>query len=519
MKRQPNILFLMSDQQRWDALGCVNPLVKTPNLDALARQGIRFSEAVCNVPMCVASRYSMMLGLYGSQCGLRHNTQICPDDASLPLPVLPQHLHTLGYQTAGFGKTHWYLGSRMASGIRTQTSTRGFEVRAIAKGADPEEDEPGARIMEADDPHSWAIYKKETSPYGPGQENVNGYSGGTSALDADHHPEGWVTRQALRFLEEERDPERPLFLYLSFNPPHAGLNVPPGYEDLYRIEDIPDRPLPPWLDYPNDHDQANRYTNAWKSSWEGETVQGTQELVRFGVLASHWMEKSPLERRRTTLRYYALCSFIDDLYGRVLRKLDAMGELENTLVLFTADHGDMLGDRLHRFSKYCLYEGSVRVPLILAGKGVPPERQGTVDGRAAELVDVLPTLVQAAGGQVDVRLPGCSLLGPPCRLGTFTELHGSGYEKVQNAPAYLWRTPQWKLILYLPGNLPGAMAHIDQVRGELYHLQEDPNEWNNLYEVPAYFVKREELTRQLLMHLACAWGSFPGQAMRASLTP
>lgn len=517
MNRAPNILFLMSDQQRWDALGCVNPVVKTPNLDELARHGIRFSEAVCNVPMCVPSRYSMMSGLYGSQCGIHHNTQICPDDASLPAPVLPQRLQALGYQTAGFGKTHWYLGSRIKSGIPIKTSRRGFEVRAIPKGADPEEDEPGALMLEADDPETWKIYKQEVSTFGSGQENVHGYTGSTSALDADHYPDGWLTRQALRFLEQERDPDRPLFLFLSFSPPHAGLNVPPGYEDLYRIEDIPDRPLPPWLDTPADHDPANRHPAAVKKAREGGVPTNTQDLVRFGILAEQWQEKSPLERRRTTLRYYALCSFIDDLYGRVLRKLREQGELENTLVLFTSDHGEMLGDRRHRFSKYCLFDGSVRVPLVLSGKGVPVERQGNVDPRPAELVDVLPTLVSAAGGKVDPRLPGRSLLDPPCRLGTFTEIHGSGYEQVQHAPAYLWRTPQWKLILYLTGDLPGAMARVDQVRGELYHLEEDPNEWTNLYGEPAYLAKREELTCQLLMHLACAWAAYPGQAMRARL--
>jgi arylsulfatase A-like enzyme len=118
---------------------------------------------------------------------------------------------------------------------------------------------------------------------------------------------------------------------------------------------------------------------------------------------------------------------------------------------------------------------------------------------------------------VDARLPGRSLLDPPCRVGTFTELHGSGYELVQRAPAYMWRTSEWKLILYLPGDLPGAMVHLNQVRGELYHLAEDPHEWNNLYDAPEYLGMRDEMTRQLLMHLACAWAAYPGQAMRARL--
>ncbi|MDQ3362824.1 MAG: sulfatase-like hydrolase/transferase, partial [Actinomycetota bacterium] len=108
--RGPNILFLMTDQHRFDALGSVNPVVRTPNLDRLASRGVRFTQAVCNAPMCVPSRYSMMTGLYPSQVGVRHNTQMIPTDEDLPAPVLAQRLLDSGYQTAGFGKTHWYMG-------------------------------------------------------------------------------------------------------------------------------------------------------------------------------------------------------------------------------------------------------------------------------------------------------------------------------------------------------------------------------------------------------------------------
>lgn len=103
-EKLPNILFLMSDQHRWDPLGCVNPVVQTPHLDGLARRGIRFSQAVCNALMGVPSRYSLMLGLYPSQCGVRHNTQTIPEDRFLPAPMLPQLLAARGYQTVGLGK-------------------------------------------------------------------------------------------------------------------------------------------------------------------------------------------------------------------------------------------------------------------------------------------------------------------------------------------------------------------------------------------------------------------------------
>lgn len=506
MKKRPNIIFLMSDQHRWDALGCINPLVKTPNLDALASSGIIFREAVCNVPMCVPSRYSMMLGLYGSQCGVRHNTQFIPVDEKLPLPMLPQRLLELGYQTAGFGKTHWYLGERyQPEDVKVKTSRRGFEVKAQARPLDPSIMQPGALNMQEDSPEAFAKLAGETRPFGGGGENIHGFKGITSGVPGDEHREGWLTGKCLDFLDSGRDSSRPLFLYLSFDFPHAGFNVPEGYEKLYDINEIPDRKIPPWKDnIPEEHSRPDM------------RIEG-------------WSELSSEERRLSILRYYALCSYIDGMFGKVLSKLKAMGELENSLIIFTSDHGEMLGDRCGQFKKYCLYDGSVRVPLILAGSVIPRGKTGTVDERPAELVDILPTFVESAGGGSLSSLPGRSLLKAPCRIGAFAEMHGTGYETmepisgknwregtpVQAAPTYMWRTKEWKLILHIPGNINDAMNRINETRGELYNLKADPGEWTNLYGETDYFGIRESMTRQLLMHLACVWARYPWQPARA----
>ncbi len=175
-EKLPNIIFLMTDQQRFDALGCANRLVKTPNLDSLAARGIRFSQAVCQAPMCVPSRYSMMLGLYPSQSGLRHNCQICPSDDELPLPVLPQRLQKLGYQTAGFGKTHWYAEIGLGKD-ELKPSTRGFEVRAHRESSESVHYEPGMVCMDRDKPQAFVKLQAETAEYGNGEENELGYIG------------------------------------------------------------------------------------------------------------------------------------------------------------------------------------------------------------------------------------------------------------------------------------------------------------------------------------------------------
>jgi arylsulfatase A-like enzyme len=486
-KKRPNILFLMTDQQRWDALGCVNPLVQTPNLDALAARGVRFSQAICSAPMCIPSRYSLMLGLYPSQSGVRHNTNMCPTDDDLPLPVLAQRLGDAGYQTAGVGKVHWYVGNSIAPDIPTEPSNRGFEFRAQARGYASGEVEPGSRVFEDEFPEAFARLQKETAPFGGGGEGILGYTGLTSEVPPDQHLEGWLTHQAIDFLENQRDPTRPFFLYLSYDFPHPGFNVPQGYEERYNLADIPERPKPPWDEHHAGHSVFTRFPEEWE-------------------------HKTPEERRQTTLRYYALCTYVDDLFGQVLNKMDETGELENTFIIFLSDHGEMLGDRYHRFSKYSFYEGSVRVPLILSGAGVPVDVQDTVDDRPAELVDVLPTVLQVAGEQVPTFLPGYNLLGDARRRGGFSEMHGGGYEPVQQAPAYMWRTKDWKLILHLPGAAVDADLRLDQVRGELYDLQSDPHEWSNRYKDPDCLPIRESLTRDLFLHLASIWGKFPIQA-------
>ena len=487
--QRPNILLLMTDQQRWGALGCVDPVLRTPNLDAVAARGIRYSESVCNAPICVPSRYSMMTGLYASQVGSRHNGQFCPEDDDLPLPVLPQRLHDAGYQTAGFGKTHWYP-SHMIEGAY-EGSRRGFEIRGIAGWSDERSvcgREVGARYQDQDEAE-WVIRRKEeTRPFGLGGESKEGYAGVTSSVPAEHHREGWLTRQALNFVDRERDSKRPWFLYLSFDFPHPAFTVPPGYEERYDIEmiEVPEVP---------------------------EGILKGHGWPRF---EGRWPALTPYQQRLSRLRYYAICTYVDELFGRILRRVDEIGARDNTYVIFTSDHGEMLGDR-GRVSKYCLYEGSVRVPLVLAGPGLP---KGTVDDRPAELVDVLPTILDVVGLEIPPELPGGSLLVPSVRIGQFCELHAVGSDRVEEAPAYMWRRDGWKLILYLPDTIHGAALRVAETAGELYDLRSDPLEMHDLYGEPEHLVRREQMTRELLMHLAVAWTKCPWQfAPRAKLRP
>jgi len=459
---RPNIIFLMDDQHRCDAIGKIDPGVKTPTLDRLAADGILFDQAVCQAPMCVPSRNSMMLGLYPHQIGVLSNAGGLTDD-QLPCDPLPELLRQAGYQTAGFGKTHWGC---------TNISTRGFEIRYSA--TDPE---LGAILMSRDNPQGLQRYSEETKDYGDGEENIAGYLGRTSQVPEADHRDGWALNKCLDFLDRGVDPHRPLFLYLSFLKPHAGLNVPPGFENRYRLDDMPVPEQPALEKISPNHATGTNREKMYADFWSHATKQQWQQMI---------------------LRYRANCSWTDDMFGRVLAKLRAKGLLKNCLIVYVADHGEMLGERYYRFNKYCLYEHSVRVPLILSGTAIPGDQKGTWDHRPAELVDVLPTILAAAKIPVPGTKPGENLLAPSQRQAGFCQFS----DQPENV-SFMWRTSTRKLILTFPQSAiaNGTVQMADVKAGELYDLKTDAREWNNLYAQSDWQDERNRLCRELLAHL------------------
>ncbi|MHB8901033.1 MAG: sulfatase family protein [Thermoguttaceae bacterium] len=459
--QRPNIIFLMDDQHRCDTLGKLDPTIHTPALDRLAEDGILFDQAVCQAPMCIPSRYSMMLGLYPTQVGVLSNAPAL-DDAHLPCEPLPELLRKAGYQTAGFGKTHW----------AAKTSTRGFEVRYAS--TDPEE---GAIQMSKDNPEGLRRYSDETKPTGAGGENNVGYLGFTSKVPEADHRDGWALGRCLEFLDNGRDSKRPLFLYFSCLAPHAPHNVPPGFEDLYDLAAMPVPEQPP------------------QELVEPCHATGTN---REAMYREFWSKATPAQWQQMILRYRANCSWVDSLFGRILDRLQKNGELQNCLVVYVSDHGDMLGERYYRFNKYCLFDPSVRVPVILAGTAVPNDRKGTVDHRPAELVDVLPTILQAAGLPRPAGKPGEDLLGPGFRKAAFCEFN--------DQPAkisFMWRTADCKLILTFPKTClkTRAVTWQDVAAGEFYDLRQDPREWTNRYADTDCRPERDRMGDQLIRHL------------------
>ncbi|WP_187271141.1 sulfatase family protein [Neolewinella aurantiaca] len=459
---RPNVIFIMDDQHRWDAIGKVNPQVITPTLDGMIDDGISFNQAVCQAPMCVPSRNSIMFGMYPSQTGVFRNSGGVKDDA-MPGKPMPQYFKDAGYETAGFGKTHWG---------KHRTNTRGFETRFTS-----EIPETGGITMAQVDSAAKARYDAEIKPMGPGEENNIGYLGFTSQLPEGDHRDGWINEQAIRYIRQRED-ERPLFFYLSYMKPHAGHNPPAGYEEKYDLDEITYAVQPPWVaDYSPHSSGVNR-----REMYEG-----------------FWKNAGSEEWKLMTMRYYANITWIDDMLGRTLRELGEKGILNNAIIVYTADHGEMLGEHYYRFNKYCLYEASVRVPLIITGSALPENlKRGSTDNRPVDLVDVLPTLLAAAGVEPSTELPGFNLLDAPKREGNFSALH----ERPGEA-AFMWRTATNKLILVFNRKAdPHEYTTSDIIAGEFYDLEADPLEWNDLYEETAISELRAQFQKKIMEKLA-----------------
>ncbi len=459
---RPNVIFIMDDQHRWDALGKVNPQVLTPTLDSLAENGVYYSQAVCQAPMCVPSRNSIMFGLYPNQTGVFRNSGGIPDSL-MPAKTMAQYFLEAGYETAGFGKTHWG---------KYRTSTRGFETRYVS-----EIEEEGAISMASIDPEAKARYDTEIGPMGAGEENNLGYLGFTSKLPEEDHRDGWVTKKAIEYIDKRED-ERPLFFYLSYMKPHAGHNVPEGYEELYDVENIEYAEQPPWKEDRSVHAKGVNRRELYEHYWKNATEE-------------QW--------KLMTMRYYANVTWIDHMMGRTLHALRKKGLLDNAIVVYTSDHGEMLGEQYYRFNKYNLYDGSVRVPMILTGSALSKKIEiNTVNDIPVENVDIMPTLLEMTGIDPGIELPGQNLLGTKKRNGTFSALHERDGEA-----AFMWRNKDYKLILVFKRKQSVKEYNQNElIAGEFYDLTNDPNEWHNLYGKKELRDKQQQFTVNLLEHLS-----------------
>jgi arylsulfatase len=360
---RPNILFLMADQYRADCVGAGgNRVIQTPNLDRLAREGVLFRNAYSSTPTCTPARTALLTGLSPWRHGMLGMTGM-----ALRYPVeMPRAMAETGYHAAGIGKMHY----------RPHRNAHGFHSLLL--------DESG-RAQTPDfrsDYRSW--FWSEAPGLDPDATGIgwNDHRARTYVLPERLHPTWWTAATAARFLETYRRPE-PFFLKVSFARPHSPYDPPERFMRRYETADLPAAQVGKW---------AARYAPRSSDAddlWHGDL--GARQV------------------RHSRQGYYGSASFVDEQIGRIVEALERRGWLENTLILFTADHGDMTGDH-HLWRKSYAYEASARIPMILRWpKGLVTAQRGRVLEQPVEIRDVFPTFLDAAGAERD-GLDGRSLL-------------------------------------------------------------------------------------------------------------
>ncbi len=457
--RRPNILILYTDQQRWDALGVNgNAEIMTPHLDALAASGATFTRHFVQNPVCMPSRVSMLSGRYPSSLGITRMGVPVPQD----LLTLPKIVKPYGYRTANIGKLHFLPHANRDH--RSPHPDYGFDHLEISDEPGVYEDAYRAWVRQrapeqmdgisAGIPPATRIWRKTMGiddgvVHRGDPEGRFDFDGGIPfAADDGLTHSAFVAEQTIEFIR--RWANQPFMCIAGFYSPHAPWMTPQKYLDLYDPARLTALAFPPEIDRQRSHEPGQRFSD----DHLGRAKQG----------------------------YYAMISEVDDYVGKILAALDAAGQRENTIVLFTSDHGEWLGEHLKFGKGYPAADAVSRVPLIVsAPNGAPGQRVDDI----VEAVDILPTLLSLAGIQVPPTLQGSS-------LGDVV-MTGAGAPK----EAALTEGDGWKC---LRNRDYRYLIHSDGSEC-LWHIETDPGEYVDLADDPAHQSALARCRRQLLERL------------------
>lgn len=474
--KKPNILLITSDQHHFSALGAVNPKIKTPALDRLCREGVRFDRAYCPNPTCTPTRASIITGMWPSQHGAWSlGTKLFED-----VPTVGTALAGDGYYTGLVGKAHFQpLASKPGmESIEAQPTLRdlefwrnfqgpwyGFEHVETARMHCCEAHAGGhyALWMEEKGLTNWRDYFEDFPPNEAKRKAL--LDNRSWSLPEEYHYSAWTGDRTIAQMQEAVNEDKPFFIWSSFHDPHPPYLVPEPWASMYNPDD-----MEPGRMIPGEHDRNpmhfRKAQEADRSYWE-EATRG-EGAVHGGH--SHLHDEQELKKNIAT--YYGMTSLMDKHIGRILDELDRLGLAEDTIVVFSTDHGHFLGQHGLVAKAIHHYEDLIRIPYIVRwpGKAAP----GTVSDSFQNLVDLAPSFLNAAGLEIPGAMTGVSQLenwqgGPEARPFSIVENH-HGNRKF-HLRTYL--NKRYKITVYRNGD-----------EGELFDLQDDPGELRNLWDDP-----------------------------------
>ncbi|MXY99607.1 sulfatase-like hydrolase/transferase [Candidatus Poribacteria bacterium] len=411
MAQKPNILFLMSDEHSPHAIGCEgNPIVQTPNLDQLAASGTYFESAYCQVPLCTPSRMCMLTGKHAHRCSAWNNGSILfPEHLTMPA-----HFAQHGYATALVGKMH-FGGKEQHNGFQSRPYG---DLRGNA-GHQTDPLNPPSRIR--------------------GRTRLAGVTEIPSSL----LQERVINGETLEYLRSQPE-DQPWFLLASYSRPHFPLTAPKRLLDKYWPDNV-DMPNIP----PGHLEQTHRFAKGLRDNFN------TQDIP-------------PEETRKARAAYYACCEFLDETLGDLLTLLERDGFLDNTIIVYTTDHGEMAGEH-GQWWKSSYYEAAARVPLIVWDKQIQQSHGARVTA-PVELNDLFPTLCTRAGIPIPEDLDGADLTNlmsgdtDDWRNTAITEY----WAPQTTGPMRMLRTPRYKYV---------AFPEDESI---LFDLETDPDEFESL---------------------------------------
>ena len=452
---RPNILWICTDQQRYDTIAALgNPHVSTPNIDALVRDGVAFERAYCQSPICTPSRASFLTGMYASSLHVNRNGN--PSFPDFP-PLISKRLADAGYTCGLIGKLH--LTS--AYGRVEERRDDGYAYWQYSHA--PRDD-----WAEGHDYADWVRAKGA---------DLGELIKDPAGVPADLHQTTFCAEKTSEFIAANRD--RPWLACVNIYDPHPPFNPPQTYRELFDPQSV----NPPRFRESDLAQQAKLAAIDFQSRARHPDDLDIQSPILPQTPASSLVEEATAgERDARTLiaAYYAMIKLIDDQIGRILDALEASGGRDNTIIIFTSDHGETLGDH-GLIQKGCrFYEGLVRVPLIWSWRGAFAENQRSRE--LVELTDIVPTLLEVCGLPIPDYITGKSLLpiltgGPSA--GGHREFVRCEYIDALDLPDATVAT------MYFEGKYKLVVYHNHQL-GELYDLDEDPGEFADLWDSPSH---------------------------------
>jgi arylsulfatase A-like enzyme len=483
---RPNVLLITSDQQHANTIGALNPEIRTPALDRLVEEGTTFSRAYCPDPTCTPTRASIITGKYPSQHGAWTLGTKLPESEG----TIGQHLQSAGYRTGLIGKAHFQplRSTPEFASIEAYPTLHDLEYWATFHG--PYYGFEHVELVrnhtsEAHVGQHYALWLQQQC--GDDWRQYFRAPAGTLADEVEHtwsipealHYNTWIAQRTNALIETHREQREPFFIWSSFPDPHPPYLVPEPWDSMYDPSELT---VP--VATPGEHDVNPRHFaltqqsapefGAWQET--GYSVHGLRSHVR-----------SEDDRRQLVATYYGMVSMLDKYVGTILDRLDQLGLTDDTIVIFTTDHGHFFGQHGLQAKGPFHYEDLLRVPLLVRWPGKVPD--GRMSSALQSLVDLSPTLLGLVGLDIPPDMSGVDQSS--VWLGTAMSARDHVLCEFHHEPTTVhlrtYIDERYKLTVYQ-----------DQSYGELFDLQDDPGETHNRWNDPDHAELKSDLLLRLI---------------------